>query len=46
MLMVKEFLVMNHGETVSSRIEVSLEKFEAVKKALAPLGIRFRSPRR
>ena len=44
--MAEEFLVMNHGETVSSRIEVSREKFEEVKKVLEPLGITFRSPRR
>ena len=42
----KEFLVFNHGETVSSIIRVSPENFEIVKKALAPTGITFRSPDR
>ena len=31
---------------VSARIELPQENFEEVEKALAPLGIRFRSPSR
>lgn len=44
--MSKEILVFMDSGKINILLSLSWDEFEQVKKALAPLGLRFRSPSR